>query len=74
MMIMTPVFNVSLLNKIRELGPCTEEELKKAYLPKPQPGVIDSITTGYTDDLQTLIDVGYVIRLEDGRVEIKAYS
>ena len=62
------IYNHSLIRKIQELQECSIEELKKAYLPPRQPGVVQSITVRFDQDLKELEKLG-AIEVKDGRVK-----
>ena len=56
----TPVYNISLLNKIYELQECTIDELRKAYLTPEAPGIISSKRTEFSRELDILANMGCV--------------
>ncbi len=62
------VYDSSLLNKIKEMDGCSIEELKAAYLPPEQPGVIQGVTVMFDSNLKDLERYG-AIEIKDGHVK-----
>lgn len=57
---MGTLFNQSLLRKIRDLGESSISELKKAYLPPEQPGIVQGISAMFDSDMKTLECMGCI--------------
>lgn len=52
--------NVSLLSVIRDGERLTKDEIKQRYFPPEVPGVIQGCVATFEQELQDLIDEGYV--------------
>ena len=69
---MTPIYNLSLLRVIANLNEATIEDIKKAYLPAEQPGVVWGAAANFNDELDTLARLGY-ISIEGDNVKFIGY-